>query len=151
MSALVLKSVSHLYRIFRVYLALAILGAFSVLAYELLISKPLGILLFFISFSFVLAGILLWYQAKTSSLGRTLEDKKPPQLPESLMWVMLPADQREVIIGDLNKVFFNLRFKYGALSAAIWYALQSTKLVSRSIPIHISEAINVASHTNKKP
>lgn len=151
MSALVHRSVSHLYRIFKVYLALAILGAFFVLAYQLLISKPLGILFSFIGFSLVLAGILLWYQAKTASMARILADRRPPQLPESLMNAMLPVGQRELIISDLNKVFFDLQLKYGRRSAAIWYAIQSTKVVLSSIPSHLGVAINVASHVNKKP
>jgi hypothetical protein len=41
MSVLVLRSINHLYKLFKVYLTLAILGAFAVVVYQLLLHKPL--------------------------------------------------------------------------------------------------------------
>jgi hypothetical protein len=133
MSSQILKSVSHLYRIFKVYLTIALLGASAVIAYGLLISKPMFILSTFIGLSALLTMILIWFQTKTLSFGRNSVDKEPPKLPESVMAVILPVDKRELIIGDLNEEFSHLERKYGRRSAATWYAIQSMRVV-----LHIS-------------
>lgn len=56
MSSVVLKSASHLYRIFKVYLTLGIIGALAVVTVELVIAKPLALIIGFIAFSFLLMG-----------------------------------------------------------------------------------------------
>lgn len=128
MSSVVLKSASHLYRIFKVYLTLGIIGALAVVTVELVIAKPLALIIGFIAFSFLLMGVLLLAEArklKTSQsfqiLQRRLPKKQPPKLPESLMAVLLPANLMEPILGDFHQEFAELNSKYGRRSAVAWY------------------------------
>ena len=51
MSVLLLKSINHLYRIFKVYLTLALLGASAVVIYGLFVSQPLLVLIAFMVMS----------------------------------------------------------------------------------------------------
>jgi hypothetical protein len=39
MSSLVLKSINHLYKLFKIYLTLALIGAVAVIAYEAFVSN----------------------------------------------------------------------------------------------------------------
>jgi hypothetical protein len=73
MSALILKSVSHLYKIFKVYLMLAVLGALAVIAYEVLLSRSLNISA--ILFSVFCLGLwMLWLSEIHITFGRAKPD-----------------------------------------------------------------------------
>jgi hypothetical protein len=137
MTALILKSLNHLYKILKVYLTLAILGALAVVTYGFLVSKPLVVLISFITIGLVLTAILLWFQAKTRSFDkRTDEDKQPPKLPESLMTFMLPARLADPITADLRDDFDHLKFKYGRKSAAAWYYAVSVRIVIQVLTLY---------------
>jgi len=137
MSALILKSANHLLRIFKVYVTLAILGALALIAIEIVIAKPLALLIPVLIIGFLLSNILIW--AEVSERDFRDEQKKramgadrvePPKLPESLMALVLPARLREPIIGDLAEEFRHL-LRFGRRSAATWYFLSSSRIIFR--------------------
>src|SRR5262249_13864054 len=76
MSALVLKSLNHLYKIFKVYLILALLGASAVVIYGLFVSKPLLVLIAFVGISLGAISAMLWFKARTSSFDEAIDDRK---------------------------------------------------------------------------
>lgn len=136
MSALILKSVNHVYRIFKVYLTLALCGILAVIGVELVLSNPLALVISVIAIISLLMGILLWVQAHKLRFSINLNERfrtphrtEPPKLPESVMAVAVPASEREVIIGDLREQFWNLDKKYGKASATTWYIVQTALFV----------------------
>ncbi|HEX6648486.1 MAG TPA: hypothetical protein VF075_03070 [Pyrinomonadaceae bacterium] len=140
MSALILKSANHIYKIFKVYLAMAVCGALSVVFVATILTKPLTLLVAIGSISFLMVGILLWVQVRKFTVGpnldaRSLKTRKPPKLAESIIAIALPASKREVVIGDLREQFTNLEAKYGRISASSWYVLQTTLFFFNLTPI----------------
>ncbi len=86
MSSRVLQSINHLYKLFKVYLTLALIGALAVIAYEAFVSKPLVILIGLGTISALVMSIMLWVDGTPISfhVARRVEDdvvKKSPRLP----------------------------------------------------------------------
>lgn len=134
MSALILNSASHLYRILKVYLTLALLGASVVLIYGLFLSKPLLILITFLSLSLGAIATMLWFKVRTRSFDET--EKKPPILPASLMALLLPTRIAGPLLGDLKEDFYRLNRKYGRKPAAAWYAVVSILVLFRALRLY---------------
>jgi hypothetical protein len=142
MSALILRSINHLYKIFKVYLSLAFFGASAVIGYGLVVSKPLVVLISFISIGLLLTVIVLWYQTRTLSIDKNVEEKtKPPKVPESLMALMLPTKVAEPILADLRVEFIHLVSKYGRKSAAIWHVVQSMNILVHVVILHFGSGV----------
>jgi hypothetical protein len=144
MSELVLKSVNHLYRLFKVYSTLAILGALAVILAEIFIAKPVILFTGFVVVTFTLTVILIWVQSSGRRRRKfirkrlqELQDERPPKLPESLMVMTLPAEIAEHIMGDLSEQFYHLRYKYGRYSAVGWYTIQSMSISVRATALHL--------------
>jgi RNA polymerase sigma factor (sigma-70 family) len=83
MNALILKPINLLYKIFKVYLTIGILGALAVIVVEFVIEKPFAFLIFVIAVSFLLIGIMLWAQAR--KLEQT--DRSANELANPEAWV----------------------------------------------------------------
>ena len=86
MSALVVKSVNHLYKIFKVYFTLALIGALAVIAYEIFVSKPIVILIGFSIIGALVVSGMLWVEGIPISFHvakRVVDDvfKKNPRFP----------------------------------------------------------------------
>ena len=86
MSSLVLKSINHLYKLFKIYLTLALIGALAVIAYEVFVFKPLVILIGLGTISALVMSIMLWVGGTPISFHvarRVVDDvvKKNPHLP----------------------------------------------------------------------
>jgi hypothetical protein len=86
MSALVLKSINHLYKIFKVYFTLALIGALAVIAYEVFVSKPVVILIGFGIIGALVVSVMLWVEGiplRFNLARRVVNDvfKKNPRLP----------------------------------------------------------------------
>jgi hypothetical protein len=82
MSSLVLKSINHLCKLFKVYLTLALIGALAVIAYETFVSKPIGLG----TISALVMSTMLWVDGTPISfhVARRVQDdvvKKNPRLP----------------------------------------------------------------------
>lgn len=150
MNILVRKSLSHLYRVFKVYLSLGIFGALAVIAYGVIVSEPLVVLISLISVGLLAIIVLLWFQATTASVNGDTNDKQPPKLPEAFMTLMLPT-RFEPLIRDLRREFTRLVLKYGRVSAATWYAVQSLSVIIRTIPLELTSGIAKRFVATKKP
>ncbi len=137
MSALILKFVNRLYKIFKVYLALAIFGALAVVGNILLNHRPLIPYAILAGFQFLIIMMLLIAERKVFDLNEVGEDV-PPKFPRLFMVITLPTNISESIIPDLNEEFYHLLSKYGRKSAAIWYSFQSMMLVLRLSTIQMT-------------
>ena len=131
MNTLIIKSAHHVYKIFKIYVAIGVYGVLSVLVVGLILAKPLELLISLGSLAFLMAGLLLWVQSKKFTVGlekrfSRMHIRRPPKLPESIMAIAVPASEREEVIGDLREQFGNLDKKYGRMSATAWYVIQTT-------------------------
>jgi len=136
MSTLILKSLNHLYKILKVYFTLAVVGALVVIVYGLCFSRPGVVIILIIDLSLGFIAIMLSAQARKASLKNVTDEhehNEPPKLPESLMSFLLPTRLAEQIIGDLRSDFDRLLMKYGRMSAAAWYAVESMRIVVHTI------------------
>ena len=136
MSALILRSINHAYKIFKVYLTIATCGVLGVILVSIVLAKPMALLVGIGTFIFLMMGILLWVQTSKFAFSPNLEKRfsnihtpRPPRLPESIMAIAVPATEREVVIGDLREEFGSLDKKYGRASATAWYVIQATLFV----------------------
>lgn len=141
MNALVIKSVKRLYKLFKIYTTLAIIGALTTLLVEIIIAWPLVLIATVTVAAFASSVLLLWAQSRGNNRGELiperLGDRHPPKLPESLMMVSLPIDIADQIIGDLTHEFYRLRSKYGRSSAITWYTIQSASVFIRATAMHV--------------
>jgi len=153
MSALILKSANHLYKLFKVYFALAIFGALGVVFVQLILLNPTVLFLVFLCitalFSFLMLAVrvhkpfnidlkeeierleieVMKLKAQEQELRQQTEQILPPKLPESLMIVTLPSDIVEHVLGDLGFEFHRLMQRYGRRSAGVWYTFQSMTIL----------------------
>jgi len=140
MSALILRSAKHLYKLLKVYLTLALLGALAVIAVETVLAKPVLLIAAFMIVSSTSIVVLLWAQSQGTIPRKLtqprLQEERPPKLPESLMVVSLPAELAEEIIGDLTEEFYRLRSKYGRYSAITWYTIESASVFIKATALH---------------
>jgi|SRR5215208_6788196 len=143
MSALILKSANHLYKLFKVYLSLAIIGAIGVVVIELFLAKPIVLLFIFFSLSMFCIGAMLWVQVHKLSFERRSKElfeklqSKPPKLPESLMLIILPRNAVGPILGDLTEDYHRLMNRHGYRSAATWYTIESMKIIFHATALHL--------------
>ena len=143
MSVLMMKFVSRLYKLLKIYSTIAVLGAVAGIIVGIVVEKPLVLVAVFMVVSAACMLVLLLAQ----SYGRTdqkliqersheLKDNRPPMLPESLMIVSLPSELADDIIGDLREEFNHLRSKYGRYSAITWYTIQSWTIFIKAVAFH---------------
>ncbi len=143
MSAFILKFANRLYKLFKVYSTIALLGALSVIVVGIVVEKPIILIAAFMIVSAASIIVLLWAQSYVRSdqnliqqRSHELHDERPPILPESLMIVSLPSELAEDIIGDLREEFDHLRSKYGRYSAVTWYTIQSGTIFIKAAASH---------------
>jgi hypothetical protein len=161
MNALILKSANHLYKLFKVYATMALLGALAAIVIQIVLAEPMVLIAAFMVVSAASIIVLLLAQSHRGSGQRLnqqrsheLENERPPILPESLMIVSLPADFADEIIGDLRDEFYHLRSKYGRYSAVTWYSLQSVTIFIKATALHcglsygksLTQLLNKQSH-----
>lgn len=147
MSTLILKASSRLYGIVKVYLALATVGALSVLAVGLVSAKPVGVLLSVIAVSFGVMGIVFWVEKQkriwaehgAKHYKRVMRRRRiePPKVAEALLTFVLPSNLRDPIVADLHEEFYRL-LKFGELSAATWYAIEAYTILVRVTVLWLS-------------
>ena len=143
MSALILKSANHLYKIFKVYFALAIFGALGVIVVGLFLAKPIVLLGTFLVLTTLCIFSVLWAQAQQAHAEKRFfrmlrgGHPLPPKLPESLLLIMLPGDIAEPVIGDLSEEYFQLSRRYGRQSANSWYIMECIHLIFYSVGLHL--------------
>jgi len=149
MSALILKSANHIYKLLKVYLTLAIVGALIVIVVELFVAEPIILLGIFFGISLISTASILWVQAhKLNFEGRTNQKyERPPKLPESLMLIVLPHSLAETILGDLRHDFYRLLRRHGRQSAVTWYTIQSLKILVNATALHFG--LNVSGSLNR--
>lgn len=142
MSALILKSANHLYKLVKVYSTMALLGALAVIVVEIVLAKPVVLIAVFVLASFASTVVLLLAQSQgrrhmeLSQRGSQNLHEPPPKLPESLMAVALPAELADHVMGDLSEEFYRLRSKYGRYSAVTWYTIQSATIFVKATALH---------------
>ena len=66
MSAVFLKSVNHVYQIFKVYLTVALCGALGVLFVQIILVTPMPLLVAICGGIVLMIAFLLWFQTPTS-------------------------------------------------------------------------------------
>ena len=160
MSALILKSANHLYKIFKVYFALAIFGALAVIVVGLFLAKPIVLLGTGLVITTLCIVSVLWTQAQEAQTRKTLTrmlDSRhsprglrrewqvnlsdvyisPPKLPESLLFMMLPRDMAEAVLGDLSEEYRLLSSRYGRQSANSWYVIECIYVIFYSVGLHL--------------
>jgi hypothetical protein len=125
MNTLILKSANRLYKLFKVYATMALLGAVAAIVLQIVLAEPIVLIVAFMVISAASIIVLLWAQSHNQKRSFGLENERPPILPESLMIVSLPADIADQIMEDLSDEFCHLRSKYGRYSAVMWYTIQS--------------------------
>jgi hypothetical protein len=136
MSTLILKSANRLYKLFKVYSAMALLGALAAIVVQIVLAEPMVVLIATVMVV-TTASILIMLHAQSHGRSRhELREDAPPILPESLMMVSLPADIADQIIGDLRDEFQHLRSKYGRYSAVTWYTIQSGTIFIKAAALH---------------
>jgi hypothetical protein len=79
MTALILKSATHMYKIFKVYLVLAVCGALGVVVVQALRAKPLVLLVALGSIAFLVAAMLSGVQGHKFIFGPN--SKKRRRIP----------------------------------------------------------------------
>jgi len=140
MNALIIKSANRLYKLFKVYTTLAILGALTTILVEIIIAWPLVLIVAVMVAAFASSVLLLWAQSRERHNGDLIQerpaDERPPKLPESLMMASLPIGVADHIIGDLTREFYRLRANYGRSSAVTWYTIQSASMFIRATALH---------------
>jgi hypothetical protein len=133
MSAFILKFLSRLYKLLKVYSTIAVLGALAGLVVGIVIEKPIVLIGAVMVVSAASTMVLLLAQSHRRADQKLIQ---PPILPESLMIVLLPSEFAEDIIGDLREEFDHLRSKYGRYSAVTWYTIQSTTISIKAVAFH---------------
>lgn len=140
MSALMLKFVSRLYKLFKFYSAMALLGALGGIVVGIVVEKPIVLIAAFIVVSAASMIALLVAQSHRRDDHKVIQpqshDERPPMFPESLMIVSLPSELAEGIIEDLREEFHHLRSKYGRYSAVTWYTIQSWTIFIKALAFH---------------
>lgn len=141
MSALIVKSVNRLYKLFKVYTTLAVIGALMTILVEIIIAWPLVLIATFMVAAFASTVVLIWAQSSRRSLFQKHWQKAqadcPPKLPESLMAASLPIEMADDILGDLACEFYRLRSRYSRSSAVTWYTIQSASIFIRATAMHL--------------
>jgi hypothetical protein len=143
MNAYILKSANRLYKLFKVYATVGLLGGVAALVIQIVLAEPVVLIAAFMVLSAASIIILLWAQSYEKFSHKLIHqrsldprDERPPILPESLMIVSLPADISDQIIGDLRDEFYHLRSKYGRYSAVTWYTIQSGTIFTKAAALH---------------
>ena len=135
MSALIRKSANHLYKLFRVYSTLALVGALAAVVVQIVLAEPMVLVATLVVVTFASTLVLLSAQSHGRSSNELREDN-PPMFPESLMIVSLPSEIADQIIGDLRDDFHHLRSKYGRYSAVTWYTIQASTIFIKAAALH---------------
>ena|ERR1700720_3690049 len=116
MSATILKPFNHLYKLFKIYLALSLLGVLLVLTYGVFSRYPdLGAIL-------MTASIVVYFGTKM--IQRVLRVRaEPPFYAEFILYLCLPSEAREAIIGDLTEAYYRMveRHDRSSLQVAVWF------------------------------
>jgi len=140
MNTLIVKSGNRLYKLFKVYTTLAVIGALATILVEIIVAQPLVLIAPFIIAAFASSVVLLWAQSRGKHnrdfIRKGLANERPPKLPESLMMVSLPIEIADLIMADLTGEFSRLRSKYGRTSAVSWYTIQSASIFLRVTAFH---------------
>lgn len=141
MNALIIKSANRLYKLFKVYTIMAVIGALTTILVEIIIAWPLILIATVMVVAFASSLLLLWAQSRGKHSGDLIPerfgDERPPKLPESLMIASLPIEIADQIIGDVTHEFYRLRSKYGRASAITWYTIQSASVFIRATGMHL--------------
>jgi len=136
MSAFMLNFLRRLYKLFKIYSTLALLGALAVIVVGIVVEKPVVLLAAFMLVSVTAMLVLLLAQSNGRRQRSHELQELPPILPESLMIVSLPSEVADDIIGDLRQEFDHLRSKYGRYSAITWYTIQSSSIFIKAVAFH---------------
>jgi hypothetical protein len=136
MSAFMLKFLRRLYKLFKIYSTLALLGAIAGIVVGIVVEKPVVLLAAFMLVTVTSMLVLLLAQSHGRPRQSHEPQELPPILPESLMIVTLPSELADDIIGDLRQEFEHLRSKYGRHSAITWYTIQSSSIFIKAVAFH---------------
>ena len=142
MSALILKSANRLYKLFKIYSTMALLGAVAAIVVQIVLAVPMVLIAVLMVVTSASTLVLLSAQShgrfrrKLIQRSHELQEHEPPILPESLMIVSLPADIADQIIEDLRGEFHHLQAKYGRYSAVTWYTIQSGTIFIKAAALH---------------
>jgi hypothetical protein len=146
MSVLILKFVSRLYKLLKIYSTIALLGALGGIVVGITVEKPIVLVLVapFIVVSAASMIVLLMArsherpgQSLLQHQPHELQNERPPILLESLLIVSLPSELAGNMIGDLGEEFDHLRSKYGRYSAVTWYTVQSWTIFVKAMAFHL--------------
>jgi hypothetical protein len=143
MSVLILKFMSRLYKLLKIYSTIALLGALGGIVIGSIVEKPIVIFAAFMVVTVASMIVLLMAQSHKrpgQSLihhqPHELQNERPPILSESLLIVSLPSELAGDMIGDMREEFDHLRSKYGRYSAVTWYAVQSWTIFVKAMAFH---------------
>lgn len=136
MSALILKSANRLYKLFKFYSTMALLGALAAIVVQIVLAEPMVVLIATLMVVTTASTLVMLYAQSHEKSRHERKEDKPPLLPESLMIVSLPADIADQIIEDLRDEFHHLRSKYGRYSAVTWYTIQSSTIFIKAAALH---------------
>jgi hypothetical protein len=116
----------RLYRLLKVYLILAVVGAGSVLVYGFVMWAP-GIILS------VSAGLVAGFFFILLRASESLY-KEPVSTSEAGAEIAKQHGHSEIssLVGDIREEYFRLRERHGSLSAAAWYVFEVTTLIMLS-------------------
>ena len=113
MSELAIKSLNHLYRILKVYLSLGLIGALIGVCYSVFAHYQYKALL--------LLTIVTGFFLLKRLLSFTLQmHPRPPEFLELLLGYMLPAKDRDAVLGDFHAMYAK-HYKESAVRAYFWY------------------------------
>ena len=137
MSAFMLKFLSRLYKLFKFYSTMALLGAIAGIVVGIVEEEPVVLIAALMVVIAATMIVLLSAEShRRSQRSHGLPGERPPILPESLMIVSLPSEVADDIIGDLREEFDHLRSKYGRYSAVTWYTIQSWTVFIKAVAFH---------------
>lgn len=144
MSVLILKFVSRLYKLLKIYSTIALVGALGGIVIGSIVEKPIVLVAPFIVVSAASMIVLLMAQSHErpghsllQHQPHELRNERPPILLESLLIVSLPSELAGGMIGDLGEEFSHLRSKYGRYSAVTWYTVQSWTIFVKAMAFHL--------------
>jgi hypothetical protein len=131
----VIKSFQHLYKLFKIYLSIAVLGGFIAVVYGFLAMYPtipyyvtIIVILLFIFKKVVIDQRRTRLHAKLIAENRNIVWSPPPSA-EYLLLLLLPKNIAVNLIGDLNERYqyiteTNLKRRTGIFFANFWYWTQ---------------------------